>query len=74
MTASTETKGAAARAREQGFAFIIAILVVMALREDHRAEIIATALLSIGVVAAGLLVQRKRKAEGQAAGQVALDN
>ena len=46
------------------------ILVVMALREDHRAEIIATALLSIGVVAAGLLVHRKR----EAAGRVALDN
>src|SRR5690606_5902097 len=55
-------------------AFIVAVLAVMALREDHRAEIIATALLSIGVVAAGLLVHRKRKAEGQAAGQVALDN
>jgi len=51
-------------------AFIIAVLVVMGLREDHRAEIIATALLSIGVVAAGLLVHRKR----QAAGRVALDN
>ncbi|MDG9921840.1 amino acid permease, partial [Pseudomonas juntendi] len=51
-------------------AFIVAILVVMALREDHRAEIIATALLSIGVVAAGLLVHRKR----EAAGRVALDN
>jgi len=45
-------------------------LVVMALREDHRAEISATALLSIGVVAAGLLVHRKR----EAAGRVALDN
>jgi len=42
----------------------------MALREDHRAEIIATALLSIGVVAAGLLVHRKR----EAAARVALDN
>ena len=31
MTASTETKGAAARAREQGFAFIIAILSLMLL-------------------------------------------
>jgi GABA permease len=51
-------------------AFIVAVLVVMALREDHRAEIIATALLSIGVVAAGLLVHRKR----EAAGRVALDN
>lgn len=51
-------------------AFIVAVLVVMALREDRRAQIIATALLSIGVVAAGLLVHRKR----QAAGRVALDN
>ncbi len=51
-------------------AFIVAILVVMALREDHRVEIIATALLSIGVVAAGLLVHRKR----EAAGRVALDS
>ncbi|NIF17312.1 GABA permease [Pantoea sp. Cy-639] len=51
-------------------AFIIAVLVVMALREDHRAEIIATAILSIGVVAAGLLVHRRR---GVAA-RVALDS
>jgi GABA permease len=51
-------------------AFIVAILVVMALREDHRVEIIATALLSIAVVAAGLLVHRKR----EAAGRVALDS
>ena len=51
-------------------AFIIAVLAVMALREDHRAEIIATAILSIGVVAAGLLVHRKRGA----AARVALDS
>ncbi|MHC6223519.1 GABA permease [Pseudomonas sp. X10] len=54
--------------------FIVAVLVVMATRPDHRAEIVATALLSIAVVAAGLLVQRKRKAERHAAGQVALDS
>ncbi len=54
--------------------FIIGVLVVMAIRPDHRAEIVATALLSIGVVAAGLLVQRKRKAERQLAGQVALES
>lgn len=48
-------------------AFIVAVLGVMALREDHRIEIIATALLSIAVVAAGLLVHRKREAGGRAA-------
>ncbi|MFK8331387.1 GABA permease [Pseudomonas sp. BJa5] len=52
--------------------FIVAILTVMFIRPDHRIEIIATALLSIGVVAAGLLVARKRKAE--AAGRVVLNN
>ncbi|MFK0087143.1 GABA permease [Pseudomonas sp. NPDC090755] len=52
--------------------FIVAILTVMFVRPDHRIEIIATALLSIAVVAAGLLVARKRKAE--AAGRVVLNN
>ncbi|QBF28950.1 GABA permease [Pseudomonas tructae] len=53
-------------------AFIVGILTVMLIRPDHRIEIIATGLLSIAVVAAGLLVARKRKAA--AAGQVVLDN
>jgi len=52
--------------------FIVAILTVMFVRPDHRIEIIATALLSIAVVAAGLLVARKRKAE--AAGRVVLNS
>ena len=55
-------------------AFIVGVLVVMAIRPDHRAEIVATALLSIGVVAAGLLVQRRRQGEKLAAGKVALDS
>ncbi|WP_442111573.1 GABA permease [Pseudomonas sp. NUPR-001] len=53
-------------------AFIVAILTVMLIRPDHRIEIIATGLLSIAVVAAGLLVARKRKAE--AAGRVVLES
>ncbi|MGH8379882.1 GABA permease [Pseudomonas sp.] len=53
-------------------AFIVGILTVMLIRPDHRIEIIATGLLSIAVVAAGLLVARKRKAE--AAGRVVLNN
>ncbi|MNF81669.1 GABA permease [compost metagenome] len=52
--------------------FIVAILTVMLIRPDHRIEIVATGLLSIAVVAAGLLVARKRKAE--AAGRVVLNN
>ncbi|MBA1202299.1 GABA permease [Pseudomonas capeferrum] len=54
--------------------FIIGVLVVMAIRPDHRAEIIATTLLSVGVVAAGLLVHRRRKAHGHAGARVALDS
>ncbi|TDF79999.1 GABA permease [Pseudomonas sp. H9] len=53
-------------------AFIVAILTVMLIRPDHRIEIVATGLLSIAVVAAGLLVARKRKAE--AAGRVVLES
>ncbi|WP_280043170.1 GABA permease [Pseudomonas sp. Hg5Tf] len=52
--------------------FIVGILTVMLIRPDHRIEIVATGLLSIAVVAAGLLVARKRKAE--AAGRVVLSN
>jgi GABA permease len=52
--------------------FIVGILTVMLIRPDHRIEIVATGLLSIAVVAAGLLVARKRKAE--AAGRVVLNN
>ncbi|MDD0974100.1 GABA permease [Pseudomonas fontis] len=52
--------------------FIVSVLTLMVIRPDHRAEIVATGLLSIAVVAAGLLVARKRKAEG--AGRVVLDN
>ncbi|WP_263261720.1 GABA permease [Pseudomonas sp. RIT-PI-S] len=46
--------------------FIIAVLGVMFLRDDHRIEIIATGLLTIAVVAAGLIVDRRRKAAGHA--------
>ena len=49
--------------------FIVGVLTVMAIRVDHRIEIVATGLLTIAVVAAGLLVDRRRKAlpQGQAA-------
>ncbi|QKZ02607.1 MULTISPECIES: GABA permease [Pseudomonas] len=46
--------------------FIVAVLTVMAIRVDHRIEIVATGLLTIAVVAAGLLVDRRRKAQPQA--------
>ncbi|PWB32514.1 GABA permease [Pseudomonas sp. SDI] len=52
--------------------FIVGVLTLMLIRPDHRAEIVATGLLSIAVVAAGLLVARKRKAEG--VGRAVLDN
>ncbi|PVZ10336.1 MULTISPECIES: GABA permease [unclassified Pseudomonas] len=48
--------------------FIIAILTVMALREDHRYEIVATAILTVAVVITGLIVDRRKKG---AAGSVA---
>ena len=41
--------------------FIIGVLTVMALQPAHQVEIIATGLLTIAVVAAGLLVDRRRK-------------
>lgn len=52
--------------------FIVGVLTVMLIRPDHRIEIVATGLLTLAVVAAGLLVARKRKAES--AGRVALNN
>ncbi|NER60735.1 GABA permease [Pseudomonas sp. MAFF212428] len=52
--------------------FIVGVLTVMLVRPDHRIEIVATGLLTIAVVAAGLLVARKRKVE--AAGRVVLEN
>ena len=52
--------------------FIIGVLTLMLVRPDHRAEVIATGLLSIAVVAAGLLVARKRKAEQGA--RLVMDN
>ncbi|GFM78534.1 GABA permease [Pseudomonas cichorii] len=42
--------------------FIVAVLMVMLFQEDHRVEIIATGVLSLSVIAAGLLVSRRRKA------------
>ena len=41
--------------------FIIGVLTVMAIRPDHRVEIVATGLLTVLVVATGLLVDRRRK-------------
>ncbi|WP_277961904.1 GABA permease [Pseudomonas sp. RIT-To-2] len=52
--------------------FIVAVLTVMAIRVDHRIEIVATGLLTIAVVAAGLLVDRRRK--GQPQGRTVLGN
>ena len=43
--------------------FIVAILTIMLFQPEHQAEIMATGLLSILVVAAGLLVTRRRSAE-----------
>ena len=43
--------------------FIVAILTIMLFQEAHRVEIMATGLLSILVVAAGLLVARRRRIE-----------
>ena len=43
--------------------FIVAILTVMLFQEAHQVEIIATGLLSIFVVTAGLLVARRRRIE-----------
>jgi GABA permease len=43
--------------------FIVAALTIMLFQEAHRVEIIATGLLSLMVVAAGLLVARRRRHE-----------
>jgi GABA permease len=45
--------------------FIIGVLVEMFRQEGHRIEIIATGLLTIAVVAAGMIVDRRRKASAQ---------
>jgi GABA permease len=42
--------------------FIIGVLTTMAIRPANQVEIFATGLLTILVVAAGLLVSRRRKA------------
>ena len=47
--------------------FIVAILTIMLIQEAHRVEIMATGLLSILVVAAGLLVARRRRIQKQGA-------
>ncbi|MDE1168154.1 MAG: GABA permease [Pseudomonas sp.] len=52
--------------------FIIGVLTIMAIRPDHRIEIVATGLLTAAVVVTGLLVARRRKAENN--GRVALSN
>jgi GABA permease len=43
--------------------FIVAALTIMLFQDAHRVEILATGLLSALVVAAGLLVARRRKLE-----------
>ncbi|UVJ44310.1 GABA permease [Pseudomonas sp. LS1212] len=43
--------------------FIVGILTLMLIRPENRAEVLSTALLAIVVVAAGLLVARRRKNE-----------
>ncbi|MFC3945347.1 GABA permease [Pseudomonas gingeri NCPPB 3146 = LMG 5327] len=43
--------------------FIVVVLTVMLFQEAHRIEILATGLLSVLVVAAGLLVARRRRLE-----------
>ena len=48
--------------------FIVGVLTIMLVQEGHRMEIVATGLLSMVVIAAGLLVARRRKLEKQAAG------
>ena len=47
--------------------FIVAALTIMLFQEAHRVEILATGLLSLMVVAAGLLVARRRKLEKRGA-------
>ena len=51
--------------------FIVAVLAVMLCQEAHRVEVLATGLLSVLVVAAGLLVARRRRLEK--AGRVVLN-
>lgn len=41
--------------------FIVGVLTIMLFQEAHRVEILATGLLSVLVVAAGLFVARRRK-------------
>ena len=43
--------------------FIVGVLGIMLVQESHRVEIIATGLLSILVIATGVLVARRRKSE-----------
>jgi GABA permease len=50
--------------------FIVAVLGIMLVQEAHRMEIIATGLLSILVVATGILIARRRQSER--AGKVVL--
>jgi GABA permease len=52
--------------------FIVAVLTIMLFQEGHRMEIIATGLLSIVVVAAGLIVSNRRKTAARA-GKVVLN-
>jgi GABA permease len=43
--------------------FIVGTLTIMLFQEAHRVEIIATGVLSLLVVAAGLIVSSRRKAQ-----------
>jgi GABA permease len=47
----------------RGDRFIVGALTIMLFQEAHRVEILATGLLSLMVVAAGLLVARRRRSE-----------
>ncbi|AMB86680.1 GABA permease [Pseudomonas agarici] len=51
--------------------FIVAVLTVMLVQQAHRLEVLATGLLSVLVVVAGLLVARRRRIEN--AGKVVLN-
>ncbi|EGH97171.1 GABA permease, partial [Pseudomonas amygdali pv. lachrymans str. M302278] len=42
-------------------AFIVAVLTIMLIQQEHRVEIIATGVLSLLVIGAGLIVSRRRK-------------
>ncbi len=42
--------------------FIVAVLTIMLIQQEHRIEIIATGALSLLVIGAGMIVSRRRNA------------